>query len=70
MILTQFSVGVGVLIDNSHQLGNDSRLVADDVSAIRQDLQRMEEQMDARQVSSLRLSTPVPSTPGQLMTST
>ncbi|KAF0313006.1 hypothetical protein FJT64_016377 [Amphibalanus amphitrite] len=50
MILTQFSVGVGVLIDNSHKLGNDSRLVADDVSAIRQDLQRMEEQMDARQV--------------------
>ena len=56
-ILTQFSVGVGVLIDNSHKLGNDTRLVADDVGEIRQDLRRLEEQMDARQVSYLSPAT-------------
>lgn len=49
-ILTQFSVGVGVLIDNAHKLGNDSRLVADDVSAVREDLRRLQQEMDVRQV--------------------
>lgn len=49
-ILTELSVGVGVLIENAQKLGNDSHLVADDVRQLRGDLQEMERSMDAKQV--------------------